>query len=183
MAARRASKSAIDWAKFAELVPKSESHQFRVFKAQTDTMIARISSLPADLPKIDFTDYKSKISDKKLVDSVQAEYEKVAAKIPYPSNDAMKAQIKQKYDQFVKDSQAFEAKTEKELDHYRKELNIITTVPDPYRMTRQMYVDYFPELRIPEDEPSYYPFRDMDQPGCPGMDEATVKRLPFKDQV
>lgn len=180
MAAKRISKSAVDWAKFAELVPKTEMHQFRVFKAHTDAVIASIDALPAELPTIDFNAYKSKLSDKSFVDAIQADYNKLAAKIPYPKNDAIKASIKEQQAQHAKDIEEFSAKASKDLERYKKELSIIETVPDPHRMTRQMYVDYFPELRIPEEEPSYYPFRDIDQPGCPGVEEATVKPIKGK---
>lgn len=39
--ARRISKSSIDWAKFASVVPKSEMKNFSAFKARSDAYLTR----------------------------------------------------------------------------------------------------------------------------------------------
>ena len=41
MASRRISKSTIDWAKFSQLVPKSERAKFNAFKARSDGYLRR----------------------------------------------------------------------------------------------------------------------------------------------
>ena len=41
MAAKRIATSAVDWAKFAELVPKNQKDVFRAFKSRSDMFIAR----------------------------------------------------------------------------------------------------------------------------------------------
>ena len=41
MASKRVAKSAVDWVKFAELVPKNQKDGFRAFKAKSDAFVAR----------------------------------------------------------------------------------------------------------------------------------------------
>lgn len=41
MAAKRITKSSIDWAKFASVVPKNEMKNFNAFKARSDAYLVR----------------------------------------------------------------------------------------------------------------------------------------------
>jgi hypothetical protein len=41
MAAKRITKSSIDWTRFAQLVPKSERNMFIAFKAKSDAYLRR----------------------------------------------------------------------------------------------------------------------------------------------
>lgn len=41
MAGRRVAKSAVNWAKFAESVPKGQLDSFRAFKAKSDSFVSK----------------------------------------------------------------------------------------------------------------------------------------------
>ena len=41
MAARRVTKSAVDWAKFASLVPKNQTDCYKAFKSKSDMFLAK----------------------------------------------------------------------------------------------------------------------------------------------
>lgn len=83
--AARISKSAVDWAKFAKLVPQEESGLFATLKGKVDANVTRVASLPEALPKIDFAKYKSAVPvHAAVIDDFAAQYAKVA--VPYPKD-------------------------------------------------------------------------------------------------
>lgn len=63
MAARRVSKSSLDWAAFAKKIPENQKTSFNAFKAKQDEHVRRIAALPENLPKIDWNAYKGRVAN------------------------------------------------------------------------------------------------------------------------
>jgi len=91
MAGKRILKSSMDWAIVAERVPPLQKDQLAAFKARSVTYMRKALSLPEEAPKIDWSHYKSKVSNKSLIESFEKQY--AALKIPYHKADAEYAEI------------------------------------------------------------------------------------------
>ena len=65
----------VSWLLLLRLFINTSQHEnfYNAVFSNTFSCCFSISALPAELPQIDFNAYKSKIVDKKFVDSVQAE--------------------------------------------------------------------------------------------------------------
>ncbi|PIO15920.1 hypothetical protein AB205_0216230 [Aquarana catesbeiana] len=75
MAGRRAATKAIDWLAFAERVPPNQKAMFNALKTRSDAVAAKLTSLPAKPPTIDWAYYRTTIAKAGLVD----EFEKKAS--------------------------------------------------------------------------------------------------------
>jgi len=85
MASSRISKSSVDWARFAKLIPKCDVSKFNAFKATSDSYIVRVNSYPEKAPEIDFNKYRSEIANKDVVAKLESAYK--AAQVPYPKDN------------------------------------------------------------------------------------------------
>lgn len=72
--ARRLSKSAIDWVKFAELVPKDQTPNFAALRSKSDNYVRAVHELPENLPAIDFSLYKNRIGNPKIAEEFEQKY-------------------------------------------------------------------------------------------------------------
>ncbi|ELT87682.1 hypothetical protein CAPTEDRAFT_98593 [Capitella teleta] len=73
MAARRVSKSAVDWAAFAERVPANQKDCYRALKFKNDEFTAKVNQFPAEMAAIDFNMYRSKLASPALVETMEKE--------------------------------------------------------------------------------------------------------------
>jgi F-type H+-transporting ATPase subunit d len=167
MAARRITKSAVDWAKLADKVPANQKDCFRAFKGRSDMFVARVNRYPAEAAAIDFSAYKSKLSNKALVDKFEKAY--AAVSVPYPSDsgntlaaiDASEQEQNEKTAEYIRGVMA-------RLDDARSLLDNIGSVPPLEKMTAEMYWDYFPENAMdPVNRPTFYPHDKASQCGTP----------------
>ena len=62
MAARRVTVSSIEWAELARKIPEAQRPGFAALKNKQDSLVRRIAGLPENLPKIDFANYKGKVT-------------------------------------------------------------------------------------------------------------------------
>ena len=84
MAARRVSKTAVEWTAFSERIAPSKRESFRKFISLNDKFLGGVHQYPEQIPKIDFYHYKSRLANKAIV----AEFEKAYAgvNVPYPKD-------------------------------------------------------------------------------------------------
>eukprot|EP00088_Acartia_fossae_P028938 TRINITY_DN2973_c1_g2_i3.p1 TRINITY_DN2973_c1_g2~~TRINITY_DN2973_c1_g2_i3.p1 ORF type:complete len:168 (+),score=61.77 TRINITY_DN2973_c1_g2_i3:31-534(+) len=109
MASKRVTASALDWGAMALKVRPEQKNGFNGLKMKVDKHLRAVNSLPADLPKVDFAAYKSRIAVPGMVDNFEKAY--AGLQIPYPSDqgrlaeiDAQAVQVKAGYETFVAES-------------------------------------------------------------------------------
>jgi len=164
MAARRISKSVVDWAAFFERVPPNQKDTFRAFKAKSDLFVSKVHRFPENLPQIDFSYYSSKLNDPKMAKEFEAAYK--ALSIAYPKDKAnLKAQIEAQEKEAAVSTQKQITEVRKIIEDAKLMLNKIDSVPGPTVMTNEMYADYFPDqARNPWDKPTFWPHTKSYQP-------------------
>merc|ERR1712002_3632 len=169
MAGRRLAKSAVDWAAFAERVPKYQIDAFRSLKAKNDTFVSTVHKYPESLPAIDFSAYKSRIAMPGLVDTFEKAYAGVT--VPYPAGpDNLKAGVdKQEVDSEATTAE-FCANVQRKIDNAKAVLDIVDSIPSPEVMTQEMYAEYFPERARNPEKPTFFPHTYIDQPGNDPME-------------
>lgn len=154
MAARRISKSAVDWAAFAERVPAEQKVFFQALKARSDGYLRRVLSFPENPPPIDFAMYRARIGNPALVDQLEKAYK--AFSVPYPKEhlspqiDAEERTAKEEVDAFVMESK-------ERIENYKKELARYEAMIPAVHMTMEDFYDYFPDQKIDVDNPTYWP--------------------------
>merc|ERR1712170_35346 len=165
MAARRVAKSAVDWAAFAERVPKNQVDAFRQFKSKSDLFVTRVHQHSENLKPIDFAFYKSRIAAPGLVDSFEKAYASVS--VPYPKDTSnLKAQIDAEEKEAAAKTEQFVAEMKKSISDATALFAKIDSVPPLSEFTLEMYGEYFPDSkRDPVNKPSFWPHTKMDQPG------------------
>ncbi|KAL7669502.1 hypothetical protein ACOME3_010157 [Neoechinorhynchus agilis] len=86
--------SKIDWEKFRSLLPGThDASYFNALKAKNDAYIAKVNSLPASLPKIDFDHYRKVARNQSTIDKIdnlERVYSKVNISAPKDSTDVLK---------------------------------------------------------------------------------------------
>ncbi|XP_050715034.1 ATP synthase subunit d, mitochondrial-like [Eriocheir sinensis] len=162
MAARRIAASSVDWAAIASRVPEGQKALFNAFKGKSDGYLRRVLTLPAELPKINFAAYKSRIAVPGMVDAFEKQYS--ALQIPYPPDthssqvDEMQKQAAVETETFVKESEARIAMLQAELADWEKMI--------PYeQMTMEEMVETFPDKTVNVENPTLWPHEPEDQPG------------------
>jgi len=178
MAARRVSKSAIDWTAFAKRVPDREMPGFRLMKAQTDKLVQEVHKYPETMPAINWAAYKAKIGTPGVVDALQKAYENI--NVPYPTDKRNFAAflVQEEKDELARDEERAQEML-KLIDIMKRGLALIDKVPGPDTMTAQEYFEWFPEKHSFITEPTVWPHRLEDQPGGnPHAPEETWDRVP-----
>ncbi|XP_053207214.1 ATP synthase subunit d, mitochondrial-like [Panonychus citri] len=92
MSMKRITKSATDWAKVQKFTGEYKSQSFKKLKAASETYIRKVQENPEAPPAIDWNALKATVSNKDIVDKLEASYKQALAKIPYP-DDTLAATI------------------------------------------------------------------------------------------
>ncbi|OQR79870.1 ATP synthase subunit d [Tropilaelaps mercedesae] len=155
MAARRVTKSAIDWTKFMEVVPKNELANFQAFKAKSENYLRAMYALPENPPAIDFSVYKQRLPSPQLVDEFEQKYK--ALKIPYPTDQEsiqkIEAQAKRDEETVKQEIQQSKVRVEK---HKSRIADMKKQVPIEH-MTMEDYWLAYPENAFNPKNPTFYP--------------------------
>jgi len=169
MAARRVSKSAINWTAFGAKVPDFQQHAFRALKAKSDSLVTRVHKHPEALPAINWEAYKAKITTPGVVEALETAYMSAAAAVPYPTDAAdLKSKIDAKETEDLISTEQEMVQVKATVDETKAMLALIDTIPPPDEMSHQMSAEYFPDqCRNPSvtGKPTIYPHRWVDQPG------------------
>jgi len=158
----RLAKSAVDWAKFAEMTPEWQQPAYRALKARQDAFVTRVAAKPAELPAIDWAKYKSMISTPGVVEALEKAYVAAGAAVPYPKAEADHAAVTKAEAEALEASKEEKKEMEKIVD-LCKRLSI-QLEKFPYPMTYQEWYEYMPECYTEETNPTIWPHRPQDQP-------------------
>ncbi|BFZ03383.1 hypothetical protein BsWGS_06422 [Bradybaena similaris] len=162
-AAKRISASAVDWARFAEVIPKAQIETLRNIKTKHDTFLNKVHQLPENLPKIDFATYKARLPDPTMADRFQKAYE--ALSVPYPvDKDHMMQKVEQEKENQDKEIRQFVTTIQKDIDANKLFLSKIDTLPKYGDLTREAFNYYFPETAFNPQRPTIWPHHEDFQP-------------------
>uniref|UniRef100_A0A131XQ20 ATP synthase subunit d, mitochondrial n=1 Tax=Hyalomma excavatum TaxID=257692 RepID=A0A131XQ20_9ACAR len=154
MAARRISKSAVNWAAFAERVPDNQKQFFQALKARSDGYLRRVLSLPENPPPIDFAMYRSRLGNPALVEQFEKSYK--AFKVPFPKEHLMPV-IDDEENAAKEETETFIVESNERIEQYKKELARYEAMIPALHMTMEDFIEYFPEEKIDVDNPTYWP--------------------------
>jgi len=154
MAARRISKSAIDWAKFAERIPDNQKSIFLAFRSKSEGYLRAVYSFPEAPSKIDFNTYRQRLPNPKMADEFEAKYK--AIQIPYPK-DTVSAEIDAQAKEGAAEVVAFKAESVKRIEAHRRQITEMEKTIPVAHMTMEDYYDAFPENAWNPEKPTYWP--------------------------
>jgi len=161
MAAKRISRSAIEWSKIAERVPEGQKLYFNALKTRSDNYLRRVLENPETAPKLDFAAYKSKVGIAGLVDNFQKQYE--AVKIPYPTED-LTPKINEQEKQAMAEVKKFVAESNARIKEYEAKIARWDNVLPYEEMTLEDFKDAFPEQALdPLVRPTMWPHHIEDE--------------------
>ncbi|XP_032995162.1 ATP synthase subunit d, mitochondrial [Lacerta agilis] len=158
MAARRFTLKAVDWMAFAERVPPNQKPMFNALKTRSDTLAAKLASLPENPPTIDWAFYKTAIAEKGMVDEFEKKFK--ALKIPEPV-DTQSAKIDAQEKEADKSAAAFIQASKQRIVEHEKELQKIRSMIPFEQMTVDDFQDAFPESRLDKEKYPYWPHKPI----------------------
>ncbi|XP_063816732.1 ATP synthase subunit d, mitochondrial [Pseudophryne corroboree] len=156
MAGRRASIKAVDWLAFAERVPPNQKVMFNSLKTRSDAVTAKLTSLPAKPPTIDWSHYRAAVAKAGFVDEFEKKFSAIT--VPEPvDNQTQKINVQEQEANklaiaYIEESKARVAQFEKELSKFK---NMI-----PFdQMTTEDLNDAFPETKLDKEKYIYWPHK------------------------
>ncbi|KAK0043408.1 ATP synthase subunit d mitochondrial [Biomphalaria pfeifferi] len=168
-ATKRIAASAVDWARYAAVVPKAQTESLRIIKAKHDTFINKVYSLPESLPKINFASYKNRLPDPTMADRFQKAYETLS--VPYPKDkDNLLQKVEEENQEIEKKTKAYVAELSKTIASSKLFLEKINSLPKPDEFTPDMYSYYFPDTALDPAKPSIWPHKPEEQPSNPNFE-------------
>jgi len=171
-AAKRVARSAIDWAKFAQKVPKEELLNFQAFKSRSETYVTRVQSLPEALPSLDFGAYKSRYpSLAAIIDNFEKQYK--SYQIPYPKPKDEINQIAQQEQAEKADTEKWIVDSNKRFELFKKDLAKWEIVPPFDHMCEQEWEYYFPGTYPSGNKEGFFL-------GIPDVEECKPENLPYQ---
>ncbi|XP_046403733.1 ATP synthase subunit d, mitochondrial [Ischnura elegans] len=172
MAARRITKSSINWQAMLDRVHPEQQSYFVAFKAKADNYLRRVMANPAALPKIDWAHYKKSVPVAGMVDTFQKQYESI--QIPYPP-DTMTASVEAQEKEVMAEVKKFVAESNTRITEYQKELDHLNSLLPINQMTMEDYKDAYPELALDgEKRPTFWPHTPEEQPGMEQRGEGSA---------
>ncbi|CAF1089195.1 unnamed protein product [Brachionus calyciflorus] len=159
MAARRLSKSTIDWTKLQKALPQDQQVIYNNLLAKSYQYTSRIASLPENLPKIDFEAYRKQLANPSAIEKLEKGY--LALQVPFPKDNE---NVLSKINQSEKEEHArlaeFLKQIHQTIEALKSEKFKLTNIPPLEEMTMELEAYYFPEKRdvyksIVEEEDPY----------------------------
>lgn len=144
MAARRISKSAVDWIAFAERVPANQRDAFRALKQKSDDFMARVHQHPEAMGSIDFAFYRQRLANPAIVDDMEKGFK--ALSIPYPTDpDNIKAEVDQLEQQAAADTKDDVKKLKDFIVQSQDVVKTLDAMAPLNQITHEVYYEYFPD--------------------------------------
>nr|ALS04915.1 mitochondrial ATP synthase subunit d [Pseudodiaptomus poplesia] len=159
MASKRVAATALDWSVLSTRIPAENKPAFNMLKAKVDKHLRAVNSLPAELPAIDFSVYRSRIAVAGMVDNFESKYK--GLQIPYPSDqgklaeiDAQASEQKTRYAQFVNESKGRIAASLAELAKWEAMMPV-------EEMNLEEALDAgLTDFAIDPEQPTFYPHNE-----------------------
>ncbi|KAK6634222.1 hypothetical protein RUM44_004830 [Polyplax serrata] len=153
--AKRLSSSSINWAKLVEILDKRGLSEIHTLKLKSDKFLREVMSHPAELPKLDWAYYKSKIALPGMVDAMKNGYETV--KIPYPGDQGYFAKIDKQLQELKNDHKADMAEMSKSLAELEAKLKKMEAIPPYSQMNNEQFTESGSPYAIIESRPDLWP--------------------------
>ncbi|XP_034044662.1 ATP synthase subunit d, mitochondrial [Thalassophryne amazonica] len=160
MAGRRFAVKAINWAAFAERVPPNQRSMFNAFKTRSDSISAKLASLPQTPPAIDWAYYRTAVAKPGLVDEFEKKFK--ALQVPEPVDtetsaiNAQEAEANKSALAYIESSKSRIAEFEKELERFK---NMI-----PFdQMTNEEFMEAFPETKLDKEKYPFWPHKPISE--------------------
>ncbi|KAM3624444.1 uncharacterized protein V6R79_023500 [Siganus canaliculatus] len=158
MAGRRVALKAIDWVAFAERVPPNQRGMFNALKTRTDTIAAKLASLPETPVAIDWNYYKSAVAKAGMVEEFEKKFK--ALQIPEPV-DTQTTSINAQEAESNKSAQAYVEGSKARIAQYESELAKFQNMIPFDQMTVEDLNDTFPETKLDKVKNPYWPHKPI----------------------
>ncbi|XP_035515206.1 ATP synthase subunit d, mitochondrial-like [Morone saxatilis] len=158
MAGRRMALKAIDWVAFAERIPPNQKSMFNALKTRSDTIAAKLSSLPEAPAAIDWSYYRSAVAKAGLVDEFEKKFK--ALQIPEPI-DTQTSAINLQSVEADKSATAYIEASKARVAEYQKELDKFNNMIPFDQMTIEDLNDTFPETKLDKVKYPYWPHKPI----------------------
>lgn len=160
MASRRAAIKAVDWLAFAERVPPNQKAMFNALKTRSDAISAKLTSLPAKPPTIDWAAYRATIAKAGLVDEFEKKFN--ALTVPEPQ-DTQTEKINAQEQEANKSALAFIEESKVRVAEYEKKLAKYKNMIPFDQMTLDDVMEYFPETKLDKEKHVYWPHKPISE--------------------
>ncbi|MEE6472265.1 hypothetical protein FKM82_009558 [Ascaphus truei] len=158
MAGRKAALRAVDWMAFAERVPPNQKAMFNVLKTRSDAVAAKLASLPAKPPTIDWAYYRSTIAKAGMVEEFEKKFSAVT--VPEPK-DTQTEKINAQEQESNKNAVTYAQESNIRVSQYEKELEKFRNMIPFDQMTFQDLNDAFPETKLDKEKYPYWPHKPI----------------------
>ncbi|XP_071968562.1 ATP synthase subunit d, mitochondrial [Engystomops pustulosus] len=160
MAGRRAAIKAVDWLAFAERVPANQKAMFNALKTRSDSVAAKLTSLPAKPPTIDWALYRAAITKAGLVDEFETKFG--ATVVPEPK-DTQTEKINAQEQEANKDAQLYVQESKARVAQYEKELVKFKNMIPFDQMTIEDVNEAFPETKLDKEKYVLWPHKPISE--------------------
>ena len=135
----------VNWSKLADLVAPEQKAVFSAFRVKSETIAAKVESLPEKQRQIDWESYKTKLhpGKKALVDEMKKTMEGV--KVSRPAN-TVTAEIDALKKEYVAACEETKTTGKARADALREKASRYTTLPCLTKMTLDEIYEVFPEV-------------------------------------
>ncbi|XP_043084151.1 ATP synthase subunit d, mitochondrial [Puntigrus tetrazona] len=158
MAGRRVALKAIDWVAFAERVPPNQRAMFNSLKTRSDSIAAKLASLPEKPATIDWSHYRSAVAKAGMVDEFEKKF--TALTVPEPV-DTQTAKIDAQEQEASKSAAAYLESSKARIAEYEKELEKFRNMIPFDQMTIEDYNNTFPETKLDKAKYPYWPYKPI----------------------
>ncbi|XP_063315106.1 ATP synthase subunit d, mitochondrial [Pelobates fuscus] len=158
MAGRRFAVKAVDWMAFAERVPPNQKAMFNALKTRSDTIAAKLTSLPEKPPTIDWAHYRAAIAKAGMVDEFEKKFGAIS--IPEPK-DTQTAKINAQEQDSAKSAAIYIQESQARVSQYEKELEKFRNMIPFDQMTIEDVNEAFPETKLDKEKHAYWPHRPI----------------------
>ncbi|XP_075759817.1 ATP synthase peripheral stalk subunit d, mitochondrial [Pelodiscus sinensis] len=159
MAGRRAAVKAIDWMAFAERVPPNQRAMFNALKTRSDTLSAKLTSLPEKPPAIDWAYYKTAVAKAGMVDEFEKKYHTL--KVPEPV-DTHTDKINAQEQEAAKGAAEYVQASKARIVQYMRELEKLKNMVPFDQMTFEDLGEVFPETKLDKEKYPYWPHKPIE---------------------
>jgi len=158
MASKRIFRSAIDWNKFSEFVPKDVASDatYKALKNTSNSLVSKVSVLPENLPEIDWNHYKNRLPNMtSMINDFEQKYKSL--KIDYPKAPS---DVFTKIDSMEKEYQVSLDKMKIDIEEQQKTIKVelarLEAMPPIEQMSDEDWLWLFPEYTLdPRVRPMY----------------------------
>uniref|UniRef100_A0A8C2A1N1 ATP synthase subunit d, mitochondrial n=3 Tax=Cyprinus carpio TaxID=7962 RepID=A0A8C2A1N1_CYPCA len=158
MAGRRAATKAIDWVAFAERVPPNQRAMFNSLKTRSDSIAAKLASLPEKPATIDWSHYRSVVAKAGMVDEFEKKF--AALTVPEPV-DTQTAKIDAQEQEASKTAAAYLEASKARIAEYEKALEKFRNMIPFDQMTIEDLNNTFPETKLDKAKHPYWPHKPI----------------------